>query len=272
LESGYAAPSDPFFGMKLLRLMNICESNQAVSDEVRRFMENVHDIKEESITDFLVWKWRELDKRFNFLRIHPFNHQDESGRTGADFDLELWLVGRRHHLSFAVQAKKFINQYDSYVKRLRYPGGTKAQMSTLLKYASSTKCIPFYFIYSMPQSSTRTMCGREDSPLGAIFTAHARKLEEFADGKHGRRVTKDQLLSVTNPFHCMFCCPLARDEAYFRHYFGQAGESDVPHDRRPLPAYVRILLQRTGGETPQIADIDAPRQFRFIGVYNLQGE
>lgn len=40
--------------------MNICEANKAVSLEVKKFMLNVLDVKEESITDYLVWKWREL--------------------------------------------------------------------------------------------------------------------------------------------------------------------------------------------------------------------
>jgi hypothetical protein len=79
--------------------MNICNANRAVALEVKNFIENVGDIKEETITDFLVWKWRELDKRFNYLRVTPFDHHQESAKTGADFDLELWLVGRTHHVS-----------------------------------------------------------------------------------------------------------------------------------------------------------------------------
>jgi len=51
-------------------------------------------VKEESITDFLLWKWRELDKRFKFINITTFTRSDEGSRTGADFELELWLVGR----------------------------------------------------------------------------------------------------------------------------------------------------------------------------------
>jgi hypothetical protein len=187
--------------------MNICDANLALELEVRRFIENVGDVKEESITDFLVWKWRELDKRFRYVRVHPFNHEEESSGTGADFDLELWLVGRSHHVALAVQAKKFLKRTDSYVTRLRYPGGTKSQMNTLLSYASSTNRIPFYFIYSIPPSTSGTMCPGKAGALGAVFMGHARRFDEYADGKHGKRITRDQLLRITNPFHCMFCCP-----------------------------------------------------------------
>ena len=100
--------------------MDICESNKAVSDGVRSFMLHVKDAKEESITDYLVWKWRELDKRFNYLSVRTFNHNEESTLTGADYDLELWFVGSKTHISLVIQAKKFIKQYDSYVRKLRY--------------------------------------------------------------------------------------------------------------------------------------------------------
>jgi len=36
-----------------------CEANKALSLKVLEFMRHVYDIKEESITDFLVWQWRE---------------------------------------------------------------------------------------------------------------------------------------------------------------------------------------------------------------------
>ena len=194
--------------------MTICAANHALSVEVRKFIEHVGDAKEESITDYLVWKWREIDKRFNYLRVIPFNHDEESSTTGADFDLELWLVGRSFQISLAVQAKKFIKRSDSYVKRLRYPNGSKAQMDKLLAYAKSRGSSPFYFIYTRPEATTIPMCnGRSGhTPLvedGAIFMADAHVMEEYADGKHGKRVSRDQLLRATNPFHCMFCCPLA---------------------------------------------------------------
>lgn len=35
-------------------------------------MLNVPDVKEESITDYLVWKWRELDKKVNYINVSTF--------------------------------------------------------------------------------------------------------------------------------------------------------------------------------------------------------
>ncbi|MEY4978156.1 MAG: hypothetical protein RLZZ352_426 [Pseudomonadota bacterium] len=251
--------------------MNICDANLALELEVRRFIENVGDIKEESITDFLVWKWRELDKRFKYIRLHPFNHEEESSRTGADFDIELWLVGRSHHVALAVQAKKFLKRTDSYVARLRYPRGTKSQMNKLLSYASKSNRIPLYFIYSTPSATAQTMCpGKAGSP-GAVFMGHARRFEEYADGKHGRWITRDQLLRITNPFHCMFCCPFAQHGDYFDHYFGVLSEERQRYNNESLPNYVRQLLQQ-GDVLIDIQKEEAPRQFRHVAVYDMRND
>ena len=42
-----------------------CDCNKAIGLEVRDFVRNVPDVKEESITDYLIWKWKLLDSRFN---------------------------------------------------------------------------------------------------------------------------------------------------------------------------------------------------------------
>lgn len=249
--------------------MDICEANLALDLEVRRFVENVGDVKEESITDFLVWKWRELDKRFNYIRVHSFDHEEENSRTGADFDIELWLVGRQNHIALAVQAKKFLKRTDSYVTRLRYPRGTKNQLNKLMSYSSSTNRHPFYFIYSLPGPLSRTMCPGKPGELGAVFTADARRIEEYADGKHGRRVTRDQLLGITNPFHCMFCCPLAHGGGYFGHYFDHPRQE--LNSNESLPSYVRRLLQQ--GDTPiNVEEFEALRHFRHVGVYDMRND
>lgn len=261
--------------------MPICAANYALSVEVRKFIENVGDANEESITDYLVWKWRELDKRFNYLRVTPFNHNEESSVTGADFDLELWLVGSTFKVSLAVQAKKFIKRSDSYVRRLRYPNGTKAQMDKLLAYANSRGKSPFYFIYTLPQATTHPMCNGRNGlapPVddGAIFMADALVMEEYADGKHGKRVSRDQILGASNPFHCMFCCPLARSHDYFRHYFPSVA-GRAPEGNADLPPYARrLLLAAQNSDRPEVvlepAEREQLRAFRAVGVYDMRDD
>jgi hypothetical protein len=256
--------------------MNLCGANKAVSLEVRNFMLNVPDVKEESITDYLVWKWRELDARFKYINISTFTRQEESTTTGADFEIELWLVGKKFHFPLVFQAKKFVKPNDSYVTKLNYPTGTQGQLKTLLAYAKAQKKLPFYVIYSLPDSNTKTMCRGNDISDTAVFITDAHTIKKFADGKHGKRVSKNNLLKATNPFHCMFCCPLSQHGDYFTSYFSALTEGAEARENETLPNYVSMLLSgRTLelGEKETLAFINQNelRKFRAVGVYDMRG-
>jgi len=255
--------------------MKLCDANKAVSLEVKNFMLNVPDVKEESITDYLVWKWRELDARFKFINVSTFTRQEESTTTGADFEIELWLVGKKFHFPLVFQAKKFVKPNDSYVTKLNYPAGTQGQLTTLLAYAKTQKKLPFYVIYSIPDSNTKTMCGGKDTADTAIFMADAHTVKEFADGKHGKRVSKNKLLKATNPFHCIFCCPLSQQGDYFTSYFSALTEGAEAHTNEALPSYVSMLLSgRTlelgKEETLAFINKNELRKFRAVGVYDMR--
>lgn len=256
--------------------MSLCDANKAVSLEVKNFMLNVPDVKEESITDYLVWKWRELDARFNYINVSTFTRQEESATTGADFEIELWLVGNKFHFSLVIQAKKFVKSYDAYVTKLNYPAGTQGQLTTLLAYAKAQKKLPFYFIYSIPDPGTMTMCLGKDTD-SAIFVSDAHTIKEFADGKYGRRVSKNKLLKETNPFHCIFCCPLSQVGDYFKSHFSALAEvAEVePRDNKALPNYASMLLDgRTlehGKERMlDLISYNELSKFRAVGVYDMR--
>lgn len=238
-------------------------------------MLNVSDIKEESITDYLVWKWRELDRRFSYLRITTFPRAEESSTTGADFELELWLVGRSFYFPLIVQAKKVVKQFDSYVNKLNYPNGTKTQLLTLMNYARTKRRLPFYFFYSMSDAKTETMCGAHDLSDTAVFMADAHSVKEFADGVHGKRISKNELLGASNPFHCMFCCPLTQSGDYFKQYFSRSGAGTTPSDNDAIPDYVTLLLSGRLSElgTQQVSALierNELRMFRTVGVYDMR--
>lgn len=255
--------------------MNICQANKAVSLEIKNFMLNVPDVKEESITDYLVWKWRELDARFKYINVSTFTRQEESTTTGADFELELWLVRRNYHFPLVFQAKKFVKPSDSYVSKLNYPAGTQGQLTTLLTYAKSKKKLPFYAFYSIPDSKTQTMCAMGNVSDTAIFMADAHTVKAFADGKHGTRVSKNKLLKATNPFHCLFCCPLSQSDDYFAHYFSDLTEGTEAHDNETLPTYVNMLLSGrmldlSQEETLAVLNQNELHVFRAVGVYDMR--
>lgn len=254
--------------------MDICTANKDVSLDVKNFMENVPDVKEESITDYLVWKWKELDKRFNFINISQFTRQQESATTGADFELELWLIKENFHLPLIFQAKKFIKQHDSYFAKLNYPAGTQTQLAHLLSYAKANDRLPFYAFYSIPDAGTQAMCKYGNSDT-AVFMTDANKVKEFADGKYGKQVSKNKLLEISNPFHCMFCCPLIRKNMlYFKYYFSSQFSETIPRDNEQLPKYVSMLLDGriSKNETLNVIKRNELRVFRVVGTYDMRDD
>lgn len=253
--------------------MNHCQAHKSVTREVKEFLMNVDGVGEESITDFLLWKWASIDKKFKSINVSSFTKQEESKVTGADFEMEIWLVGRNLSYPLVFQAKKFVKPYDAYVNKLNYPQNTKSQMNTLLTYASSRSSpkIPFYAFYSLPDEKTKAMCRHNDVDDCGVFMAHAKKVEEFADGKHGRKVSKNDLLGVSNPFHCIFCCPIAF-RGYFEEYFPSI---DGEANEQSLPEYVHYLIntlelevnEEQFGEYIKKYNLD---KFRHVAVYDMR--
>ena len=248
-----------------------CQEHKSVTHEVKEFLMNVDGVGEESITDFLLWKWALIDKKFKSINVASFTRQEESRVSGADFEMEVWLVGSKLSYPLVFQAKKFVKPYDAYVNKLNYPKNTKNQMNTLLKYASANSKIPFYAFYSLPDKKTKAMCRHNDVKDCGLFMAHANVVEEFADGKHGRKVSKNDLLGVSNPFHCIFCCPIAFG-GYFEKYFPSIG-GEFREQR--LPQYVRYLLDAHELEISEervksfIKEYELGK-FRHVAVYDMR--
>jgi len=251
----------------------LCDCNKALGREVRDFILNVPDAKEESITDYLVWKWRLLDKRFKYIHATTFTRHEESTETGADFQLELWLVGRRVAVPLLFQAKKFLKPFDSYVNKLNYPRKTQAQLTRLLSHAQSRNLMPFYAIYTAKNSVMPLCKGHADLGSG-VYMIDAATIKTFADGTLGRKIPLADILARSNPFHCMFCCPLGATESYFSDYFDPSRSNNVQWDRDELPSYVKQILSaetveaNDGTVETQRIDGDLP-PVRVIGVYDL---
>jgi len=130
---------------------------------------HVPNANEESITDYLVWKWRLLDKRFNYISIATHSHNQESTTSGADFEMELWFVGRAFSLPLLFQAKKLVKPYDGYMRRLRYPNGSQRQLRLLLQYARLTGRHPYYALYATPDHTGGPSCNCVDATRGGVF-------------------------------------------------------------------------------------------------------
>lgn len=252
-----------------MRHMDICEANIALSAEVHDFLINVPDVNEESVTDFLIWRWRALDRRFNYISSKTFTRHQEHSLTGADFELELWLVGRRRSIPLLFQAKKFLKPYDSYVRRFNYPNNSQSQLVTLQNYAAKRSMLPFYAIYSSNSVGGKPLCGGSRAqPEAGVYMLPARDAQAFGNAKPGTQLSLKTILEKSNPFHCIFCCPFGHSSRYFQSYFG-AELDGVVRNSEELPRYVQMLLFSEGTTEPEYWPEECSNT-KAIAVYDLR--
>lgn len=256
----------------------ICKIIKEISKNVFEFLENVHDVKEESITDYLVWKWRETDKNFKFININTFTRKEESKLTWADYEMELWLVNELFVIPLVIQAKKFIKDYDNYYNKLKYPNWTNKQLNTLLAYAKCNSRLPFYIFYSIPNDKTELMCEWNYSlKNNALFLADAYKVQNIVSSFSRKPLSKNQILSKTIPFYCLFCCELIMNSyieffsKYFSNIISNFDNLNINYNKENLPEYVKLLLNNelTDKRALELIEEYKLNIYRHVAVYDL---
>jgi len=182
-------------GLKREEARLLCQANRELSRRVASFLDRVGSAREESVTEYLLWQWREIDDRFDYLIANQHSSAKEK-TTGADFDLDLWLVGQASATAYLVQAKKFLELYDGYRARLNYPEGkpTGSQLTNLVAHARKTKRLPVYLIYA-----------DEGLTANALHVVAAKKIKSRANGK--ARVSVNEIVGDGLPFESLFCLP-----------------------------------------------------------------
>lgn len=252
--------------------MNICAENKAVGLDVRNFLIHVPNVNEESITDYLVWKWEEINDaaKFRCLDVRKFTRQEEHNKTGADFELELWILSPQPPISLIFQAKKFFKENDGYVRKLRYPDDTQGQLQTLLKYADTNpERKPFYMIYSPADTQLKTMCANCNYKETGMFMIDAKIIEEFSNLPPHSRLSLTEILEKSLPFHCMFCCSMNLHE-YFARFFSTENQTEqVFPSENPLPRYVKDML--SGELNIDNNNYELPPA-RWVAVYDTRFE
>ncbi len=172
------------------------------------------------------------------------------------------------------QAKKLVKPFDSYMRRLRYPNGSNRQLRLLLKYARQTRRHPFYALYAIPDHTGGPGCPCVGAGNGGVFVVHASAIRGFANGLHGKRVSKGALLGAGEPLHCWFCCSSFLVDWLNGGLSAFAPELYPALPTSDLPGYARVLLPDAQGEGR--SRTDSARQpeglrVRRVGVYDFRG-
>lgn len=185
--------------------MNICEKHKEVERQVVEFTENVRHVGEESITDYLFWKWADINKCFQHLDFRHYTKLQESQTSGADFRMEIWLVGETRSLPLLFQAKKISKEHKGYVAAINYPNQSKGQITKLLGHANTTKKVPLYIFYSASSMGKVNVFSHKLLNDSGVFIAHAKNVNKLTPQKPYAKLSKTKLLSKSIHFHELFC-------------------------------------------------------------------
>jgi len=252
--------------------MNLCNKIITLSNEVYDFIDNVNDVGEESVTDYLVWQWRKANANFKFLNIEKHTRHYENKTSGADFELELWVLKKNNSFSFVFQAKKLIHDYDGYWRKLNYKKGSTRQLDMLINYSKKHKKLPFYIFYALDDKNTWPLCKGSNIHKTAIFLTDAQTIDDVTVQYKKRKLSKDKILEYTNPFHCLFCCPLLNKtnglHDFLREYFPRSLDFYFPDQE--VPNYVYSILSNEFGDIRRLIDKHELYMFRNIGVLDLR--
>ena len=195
--------------------MNICDIHKNINIEVCEFLKNVPSVKEESITDYLVWQWNKANLQTKHFDVATFTRDWESRVTGSDFELDIWFMTKSGGSVLSVQAKKLTKQKDGYARALRYKNNKKNQMDTLKNHANLNNKNACYAFYTVPDSSSKCKISSLDISEFGVFIANLTDIEPLTDKQIVKKksvsvqvnqtVTKDMILAKTYPLHALFC-------------------------------------------------------------------
>jgi hypothetical protein len=244
-----------------------CEVLRTASEYVRKWLSKQPAVKEESLTDWLLF---EISSNTPRIRYAAFSRHTEARETGADW--EWWILFRELSVRLRVQAKKLFKA-DNYAG-IAHTNRHGLQIDLLLAAADRVNALPFYAFYSGDASSTMCGGGRHDE---GVFMAGGRRVHTDFISCGRKTVSDSDALSRCTPLSCFLCCPLLRGRGdpveFFRHYY--AKELEFPAQPQAenirgmyssLPGFVSSFLETSEQGLP-----DWWEQEFQSAVYDIKG-
>jgi len=242
-----------------------CTEFKKASEYVHTWLTGQPAVGEESITDWILF---ELSKSLPELKYTKFTRHEEARTTGADW--EWWIVDDECAIKMRIQAKKIISGEDNYA-RLAYTNNYGLQIEKLIRDAEKENFIPLYALYSAANTTPEVICGGQHNSADqqGIFISSAQLLfdEYIKNGKS--KVKESDILSHSNPLHCMACCSMYSLHdgnpsalsfyAYIKNYYGRSLQNDNQrlnnqrlgwYEHKNIPLYVKNLLKPENSEIP----------------------
>lgn len=198
---------------------SLCKSFSDCSAEVKRWLTKQPEVKEETLTDWLLYS---LSEKIPAIKYRQFTRTEEGRKTGADW--EWWFVfSNKKSFAARVQAKKLKSNIDCY-PGIAYTRNDRLQIERLLDDSAKDGLASFYSFYSI-ENGKSTMCSGQMNGEG-VYLAEANKLRDEFILKSRIKLFPQEVLKFCNPVSCLFCCPMTYEagkniEEGFRRYLNQ---------------------------------------------------
>lgn len=221
------------------------------NDYVAGWLQRQPAVKEESITDWLLDYFHQNGPD---VRYYEFDRHEEARFSGADWDW--WFLLRTGCFKVRVQAKKLRLGKDHYPELAR-SNQKGYQIDLLLDSSAAHNFYPLYAVYAKTEGVER--CKRVPEPT-VLSICSAQETYELIFGSARRRIESADVLALTIPLECLFCCPLVCDfsshgpERLFDRYFrvsprGCEGDEEAQGHRprrgyeESVPRIIRSLFE-----------------------------
>ena len=259
-----------------MTLEDDCEALSSASRSVGAWMSKQPHVKEESITDWLLY---DLSEKRKDIIYHAFSRHEESSLTGADW--EWWFLFCQSSFKYRVQAKKLRTDKDNYPS-VAYSNTNGLQIDMLVRDSRAANALPMYAFYTAPTGS-ETACRRGGADdYNGVFLAGASAIQTSFLDPGRRKITSADILKESVPFSCLACCPLVQNsgshEDFLRHYFDRdfnyEGANQPLGLHEDVPGYVEALVQASReGDVPHWFEGEFRRDIadtKSILIYDLR--
>ena len=232
----------------------------AVSRYVRIWVQRQPDVKEESLTDWLLF---DLSQQIPRITYRTFSRHKEARKTGADW--EWWFLFQTFAFKMRVQAKKLFPYKDHY-KGIAYKNRYGRQIERLLDDAKLENFMPFYAFYTAETADV--MCQVHRNAEG-VFIAGGNSIYDEVISVPRRPISSQDLLKHSLAISCFFCPVMVAGNVQVTHsglrdsgdgllrfierYYasertkqpedGEENEIAIPGVHRQIPPYVESFVK-----------------------------
>lgn len=240
-----------------------CKILKKASIYVRRWIEKQPNVKEESLTDWLLYS---ISNETDRIKYYSFTRNEEAKTTGADW--EWWFLFPQFAHRFRVQAKKLSVNGDNYPS-ICYANKHGLQIEKLIEDSDKQNSLPVYAFYTARIEEVRCLNKILDE---GVYIGNAKELNKDIVQKAKRKILYNDILKNSIPLSCMLCCDLICKVKSFDEFIAKYLASEQPdgnnstigqYKYKDLPKYVYYLL-----EDAQLSDLWEKEYSRYIEGIN----